>query len=143
MHYEECRRIKRIRILDKTLDFLVSNQMRDLSAFTGLEEVSISGCRGGVMKSREDPKLVVYLLRLKGWLLEEGVDYTDLTDGQLMPKLVCLDGGRNCSRHTWFREWNEWTALAGGLPRELRKANWTSMFTETYRDMVDEVVGVA
>ncbi|KAI9641975.1 hypothetical protein NHQ30_009844 [Ciborinia camelliae] len=138
MRYEECCRIKRIHILDKTLDFLVNNQMRDLSAFTSLEEVSISECRGRVMKSGEDPKLELFQKGLKEWLL----DHTNLTDGQLMPKLVCLESGGNCSKHVWFREWNEWAALTGGLPRGLWKESWTNMFTNIYREVADVIVDV-
>lgn len=141
MRYEECRRIKRIRIPDKTLDFLTNNQMRDLSAFTGLEEISISGCCGRVMNCREDPKIVVYLLEIRGYLLDErGMDYANLAGDQLIPKFVCVEGGGNCTRHAWFREWNEWTALGIGFPRGLRKASWMSVFTETYRDLAEVAV---
>ncbi|QSZ36619.1 hypothetical protein DSL72_006499 [Monilinia vaccinii-corymbosi] len=90
MRYEECRRIKRIRILDKNLELLINNQMRDFYAFTGLEELSISGCCMQGMESQEDTKFVLFPLRLEGWLLEGGMDSADLTNGRLIPKLFFL-----------------------------------------------------
>ncbi|KAB8294996.1 hypothetical protein EYC80_006945 [Monilinia laxa] len=85
MRYEECHRIKRIRVLDKNLELLVNNQMRDLYAFTGLEEVSISGYLRKGLESKEDPEHVTFRLRVRG-----GLDYTNLTNGRMIPQLVCL-----------------------------------------------------
>lgn len=90
------------------------------------------------MKSRECPNVTSHLLILEEWLLEVGAE--DVNYDRMIQRLICLEGGGNCSRYTWFREWNEWTALAGGLSGGLRKATWTRMFTEAWRTLVGEMV---
>ncbi|KAK8906582.1 hypothetical protein QC760_005169 [Botrytis cinerea] len=68
-YHEECCRIKRIRVSDKTLDYLVKNGMRDLTTFKEVEEVSISGCYGGAVISREE----YFLSRLSDWFMDDAV----------------------------------------------------------------------
>ncbi|CCD44605.1 hypothetical protein BofuT4_P055060.1 [Botrytis cinerea T4] len=68
-YHEECCRIKRIRVSDKTLDYLVKNGMRDLTTFKEVEEVSISGCYGVAVISREE----YFLSRLSDWFMDDAV----------------------------------------------------------------------
>lgn len=121
-YYEECCRIKRIRVSEKTLDYLVKNGMRDLTVFKEVEEVSISGCCGGVVKSREEH----FLSRFSDWFMDD-LDYYSSGNSRLLPRFSCLDGGRDCPRHFWFRQWNNWAG-----PRGIRKMAWTGMFIEAY-----------
>ncbi|TGO58774.1 hypothetical protein BCON_0051g00140 [Botryotinia convoluta] len=122
LHHEECCRIKRIRVSDKTLDYLVKNGMRDFTVFKKVEEVSISGCCGGVVKSREEH----FLSRLSDWFMDV-MNYYSAENSRLLPRFSCLDGGRDCPRHFWFRQWNNWAG-----PRGIRKMAWTGMFMEAY-----------
>ncbi|TGO23099.1 hypothetical protein BPAE_0144g00190 [Botrytis paeoniae] len=122
LYHEECCRIKRIRVSDKTLDYLVKNGMRELTVFKEVEEVSISGCCGGVVKSREEH----FLSRLSDWFMDD-MNYYSAENSRLLPRFSCLDGGRDCPRHFWFRQWNNWAG-----PRGIRKITWTSMFIEAY-----------
>ncbi|KAF5872937.1 uncharacterized protein Bfra_008214 [Botrytis fragariae] len=122
LYHAECCRIKRIRMSDKTLDYLVKNGMRDLTAFKEVEEVSISGCCGGVVKSREEN----FLSRLSDWFMDD-MNYYSAENSRLLPRFSCLDGGRDCPRHFWFRQWNNWAG-----PRGIRKMAWTGMFMEAY-----------
>ncbi|ATZ53491.1 hypothetical protein BCIN_09g03350 [Botrytis cinerea B05.10] len=123
-YHEECCRIKRIRVSDKTLDYLVKNGMRDLTTFKEVEEISISGCYGGAVKSREE----YFLSRLSDWFMDDaGMNCYSTQNGHFLPKFSCLDGGRDCPRHFWFRQWNNWAG-----PRGIRKIDWTGMFIEAY-----------
>ncbi|TGO58183.1 hypothetical protein BOTNAR_0186g00120 [Botryotinia narcissicola] len=56
--------------------------------FQGVEEVSISGYCGGVVKSREKD----FLARSTKWLMDD-MEYYPVESGRLLPRLHCLDAG--------------------------------------------------
>ncbi|KAF7908486.1 uncharacterized protein EAF01_004241 [Botrytis porri] len=63
--------------------------MRDFCLFKGLEEVTISGCNGAVVKSREED----FVARLGEWFMDYR-EYTPFENGRFLSRLPrYLDAG--------------------------------------------------
>lgn len=133
MRPEECRRFKRIQIPDKTLGSFLNNEMRQLDPFTGLEEISISGCCGNPGTNLKT--LDKWLRRARREMLKEGENCAKPNLDELMPRFICLDGGDDCSKHVWFKEWNARTLMAD-TEGFLRKFGWTLYFRYIYDMLV-------